>query len=93
MTPELEESMHTTGAVDGSTGHTLAPVVEPSLGDVLDAAKEVALQQLEDRPYATIAVAAVAGYVLGVATPKWVLNLAFTFGTRIATGKLVAALT
>lgn len=86
MTPELEESMHT-------TGRTLMPTEQPSLEGVLDAAKDVVLDQLRERPYTTLIVAVAAGYVIGVATPKWALNLAWTVGSRFATGKLVAALT
>jgi len=51
------------------------------------------LEQVDQRPYTTVAVAAVAGYVLGVAMPNWTTRLAWAVGSRFVVNKIVSSIT
>jgi hypothetical protein len=58
----------------------------------LQAAGEEILRQAQERPYATVLVAVAAGCAIGLVTPKWLTNVAWTVGSRVAMAKVVAAL-
>jgi hypothetical protein len=69
------------------------------LGALADAARQalegcraLARERLEEQPYATLAVAAGIGYVLGGGVPTTVMRLVFGVGSRLAVERALAQL-
>jgi len=80
---ELEGHEGEVGAVEG------APIEG---AQILDAVVREVLHQVEARPYATLAVAAGVGYVLGAGLPNWASRLMFSVGSRMALAQVTSIL-
>ena len=67
----------------------LASTVEEAFDEIQDYLRE----QLEQRPYATLAAASGIGYILGGGLPSRLTGLLFGWGTRVALTMAVQQLT
>jgi len=76
---------------DHVTEESTSDPIEPQA--IVKAIGAEILEQVDQRPYTTVAVAAVAGYVLGVAMPNWTTRLAWAVGSRFLVNKIVSSIT
>jgi hypothetical protein len=60
---------------------------------LVDAVHQEILHQVAVRPYATVIVAAAAGYVLGSGSPRWLSRLAWDVARRTAFNQALSAFT
>jgi len=77
--------------VDGHTEETAPAEGMPLEGSqILEVLAREVLHQVEVRPYATLAVAAGVGYILGGGLPNWASRLAFNVGSRMALARVAS---
>lgn len=84
--PKKTRKPSTTAQHDDSQGDMLGPA------DILDAARQEVLHQVQVRPYTTVFVAVGLGYIIGAGAPRWASGIAWTLGSRAIMARIISAL-